>query len=92
MSGLDTVVVPRRNGELAFDAAWQSRAFGVAAAVVESRFGRDWEPFRQELIAAIAADADRPYWQSWIAALEQLLVTSGLVSPAELAALASDGH
>ena len=33
VSGLDGVDVPRRNGELAFDAPWQSRAFGLAAAV-----------------------------------------------------------
>lgn len=85
MSGLDVVGVPRRNGELAFDAPWQSRAFGLAAAVVETRFGKDWEPFRTRLIAAIAADEERPYWQSWTVALEDLLVTTGLVSADDLA-------
>ena len=84
MSGVDVVGVPRRNGKLAFDAPWQSRAFGLAAAVVETRFGKDWEPFRTRLIAAVAADETRPYWESWTVALEDLLVTTGLVSADEL--------
>jgi hypothetical protein len=65
--------LPRRNGELAFDAPWQSRAFGLAAAVVENALGGDWEPFRQQLVAAIADDPERPYWHSWIVALEHVL-------------------
>jgi len=47
--------LPRRNGELAFDAPWQGTVFALAAAVVEHAFGGDREPFRQQLIAAIAA-------------------------------------
>jgi hypothetical protein len=81
---LEVVDVPRRNGELAFDAPWQSRAFGLAAAVVETCFGRDWEPFRTRLIAAIAADQTRPYWESWTVALEDLLVTTALLSAEDL--------
>lgn len=88
MTGLDRVEVPRRNGELAFDAPWQARTFGLAAALVETRFDHDWEPFRQQLIAAIASDQARPYWESWTAALEELLVTSGLVSADDLEQLA----
>lgn len=84
MSGLEVVGVPRRNGELAFDAPWQSRAFGLAAAVVETSFANDWEPFRTRLIAAIAADETRPYWESWTLALEDLLVTTALVSADDL--------
>ncbi len=69
LSGLD---LPRRNGELAFDAPWQSTVFALAAAVIEHAFGGDREPFRQQLIAAIAAQPGRPYWESWTAALEAL--------------------
>jgi hypothetical protein len=85
VTGLDGVDVPRRNGELAFDESWQSRAFGMAAAVVQTRFGKDWQPFRSQLMAAIAADEERPYWESWTAALEELLVSTGLISADELA-------
>lgn len=71
--GLPDLDLPRRNGELAFDAPWQSTVFALAAAVVEHAFGGDREPFRQQLIAAIAAQPDRPYWESWTAALEALV-------------------
>ena len=67
--------LPRRNGELAFDAPWQSTVFALAAAVIEHAFGGDREPFRQQLIAAIAAQPGRPYWESWTAALEALAQT-----------------
>jgi nitrile hydratase accessory protein len=72
---------PRRNGELAFDAPWQSEVFALAAGVVENGFSGDWKPFRQHLIKAIAAEPDRPYWDSWTAALEELVVASGLLAP-----------
>jgi hypothetical protein len=65
--------LPRRNGELAFDAPWQSTVFGLAAAVIEHAFGGDGEPFRRQLMKAIAADPGRPYWESWTAALEALV-------------------
>jgi hypothetical protein len=72
LSGLD---LPRKNGELVFEAPWQSTAFGLAAAVVEHQFGGDREPFRRELIKAIAAEPDRPYWENWVTALECLAET-----------------
>ena len=75
---------PRRNGELVFDAPWQSRVFGLCAAVVETCFDGDREPFRQRLIAAIADDPARPYWDSWTVALEALVTESGLLDPAAL--------
>ena len=79
--------LPRRNGELAFDEPWQPRVFGVAAGVVDTVCGGDWEPFRQRLIAAIADDEARSYWESWAVALEDLLVISGAVGADELGAL-----
>ena len=72
LAGLD---MPRRNGELAFDAPWQSTVFALAAAVVEHAFAGDREPFRQQLITAIAAEPGRPYWESWTTALEALVQT-----------------
>jgi len=72
---LQDLDLPRRNGELAFDAPWQSTVFALAAAVTEHAFGGDREPFRQQLIAAIAADPGCPYWESWTAALEALVQT-----------------
>ena len=70
---------PRRNGELVFDAPWQSRVFGLAAAIVDTCFDGDREPFRRQLIAAIAAEPERPYWDSWTAALQALVVSAGFI-------------
>lgn len=70
---LSELDLPRRNGELVFDAPWQSIVFALAAAVVEHAFGGDREPFRRQLITAIAAQPDRPYWESWTTALEALV-------------------
>jgi hypothetical protein len=67
--------LPRRNGELAFDAPWQSTVFALAAAIVDHAYGGDREPFRRQLIKAVAAEPDRPYWESWTAALEALVAT-----------------
>ena len=78
---LQDLDLPRRNGELAFDAPWQSTVFALAAAVIENGFGGDREPFRQQLIAAIAAEPDRPYWESWTTALEALAQTLPVGSP-----------
>jgi hypothetical protein len=72
LSDLD---LPRRNGELVFDAPWQSTVFGLAAAVIDNACSGDREPFRQQLIRAIAAEPARPYWESWTAALEALVKT-----------------
>ncbi len=70
---------PRRNGELVFEAPWHSRVFGLCAAIVETCFEGDREPFRQRLIAAITAEPERPYWDSWTIALEQLALDAGLL-------------
>ena len=74
--------LPRRNGELAFDAPWEGRVFGMAIGVVES-LGLPWSAFQSQLIAAIADDPDRPYYESWLAALEALVADQGIASTHE---------
>ncbi len=71
--------LPRDNGELVFAAPWEGRAFALAVAVVE-RTGLPWDAFRQRLIAAIADDPDRPYYESWAIALEALVVDLDLAT------------
>lgn len=75
---------PRRNGELVFDAPWQGRAFGTALALVQ-RLGLPWSEFQRHLIAAIAAHPDAPYYDSWVTALERLVVERGHATTDELA-------
>ena len=65
-------LLPRQNGELVFDAPWQGRVLAMAVGVVDS-LGLEWDDFRQRLIAAIEANPDRPYYESWTVALEGLV-------------------
>jgi nitrile hydratase accessory protein len=75
--------LPRDNGELVFGAPWQGRAFAVAVALVE-QLELPWDAFRLRLIDAIAEDPDRPYYDSWAVALEALVVSLDLTTPAAL--------
>jgi len=80
---------PRRNGELVFQAPWEGRAFGLAVALGEEGL-YPWEAFRTRLIAAIAASDRRPegerraYYESWLGALQKLLVDRGILTAAEI--------
>ena len=75
--------LPRDNGELVFAAPWQGRSLALAVALVDE-LGLEWDDFRQRLIEAIAADPDRPYYDSWTAALEALVVSQGLADSDDL--------
>ena len=71
--------IPRSNGELVFAAPWESRAFGLAAAYLAGR-DEDWGRFRRLLMDAIAeAPPDTPYYETWLTALERLLVGDGVL-------------
>ena len=85
---------PRHNGELVFEAPWESRVFGVTMALFE-RGAFTWEEFRERLIAEIGrweddteagrkSTADWCYYARWQAALESLLSDKGMFDPAEL--------
>jgi nitrile hydratase accessory protein len=76
---------PRTNGELVFAEPWESRAFGLAVTLHAAGIF-EWEEFRQQLIAAIAAweaghepGAEYSYYGCWLAALERVLAAHGLV-------------
>jgi nitrile hydratase accessory protein len=76
---------PRANGELVFAEPWESRAFGLAVTL-HAGGAFEWEDFRQELIAVIAAwetghepGAEYSYYRCWLTALERVLAVQGLV-------------
>ena len=72
--------VPRRNGELVFESPWESRVFGMAVAYIE-RTGQPWDAFRRRLMAAIADAPDgTPYYESFAAAFEALLIHDGVTA------------
>ena len=81
---------PRRNGELVFEAPWESRLFGLTLALCEAGlFG--WEEFRALLCQEIGAwEGEHPskegfcYYACWQAAFERLLSEKGLCTSREL--------
>lgn len=89
---------PRKNGELVFEAPWESRAFGLTVAL-QARGLFAWDDFRERLIAEIStwereAQSRAPgrswsYYACWLAALERLLLEKGLCHRAEIDARAA---
>jgi nitrile hydratase accessory protein len=77
---VDETTLPRRNGELVFDAPWESRTFGLAMALREAGVV-EWEDFRSRWID----DEAGSYYERWYEALERLLVERGVVTAAEIA-------
>ncbi len=81
------VALPRQSGELIFQDPWEGEAFAMAVALCEQG-GYLWSDFQQHLITQIAA-ADQPdvlpdtrptYYESWLAALETLLVEKKILA------------
>lgn len=86
---------PRANGELVFEAPWESRVFGLTLALCE-RGTVAWEDFRRRLLDEIRRwEREHPsgepyrYYERWLAALETLLAERSLCETDELDALES---
>lgn len=84
--------IPRHSGDVAFDHAWEIRAFSMTVALHE-KLGFPWSDFQRELIAAVRKwEIDHPdlhgwsYYERWMAALEELARSKGWISEAELEA------
>lgn len=82
--------IPRRDGEVAFDKAWEIRAFAMTVAL-HQELGFPWEEFQAELITAIkrweAAQTDLAQWsyyERWLAALSELARSKGWLTGEEL--------
>src|SRR5271163_2709771 len=79
--------IPRPNGEPVFNEPWESRAFGIAVALCE-RGLYTWDEFRDQLIAEVtAADAlgsHSSYYERFLAALENLLMTMNICPASEI--------
>jgi nitrile hydratase accessory protein len=90
MSG--AIAMPRSNGELVFDAPWQSRAFGMAVSL--SRAGYfSWDKFRVELARAIAQNGQSgpdEYYLRWLDALEASMTATGAYDAEALKAREAD--
>ena len=65
---------PMANGEVVFEAPWQSRTFALARALCEDGY-YTWDEFRERLIDAVGAadDEDFQYFDCFQEALLNLL-------------------
>ena len=72
-----------RDGSPVFDEPWQGRAFALAVETV-ARLQLPWDAFRTRLIAAIAAEPHRAYYESWLDALEAMVLDERATSSGEL--------
>lgn len=83
----DDLAVPRKNGELVFEAPWEGRVFGMAVALSDDEV-YPWDDFRDRLVAEIAAAEEHGdnsgYYERWLASFERLLLDTGVVTAAEL--------
>jgi nitrile hydratase accessory protein len=79
----ERAALPRKNGELVFQAPWEGRAFGMALALTEGG-PLAWNDFRRRLVEQIRADPDQGYYEQWLAAFETLVTESGLLTAEEL--------
>lgn len=66
-----------------FTEPWQSRAVALAVEMVESS-GASWDDFREHLIATIDLDPHRPYFESWLLALERFTLAVGATAATQL--------
>jgi nitrile hydratase accessory protein len=83
------IAPPMANGEVVFDAPWQSRVFGMARALCEQGMFT-WNEFREQLILQIGTctdDGDYQYFIHFFDALTFLLEKKQLFSKDELVVL-----
>jgi len=89
VAGLEgAAALPRRNGELVFEAPWEGRAFGMAV-VLREKGVYAWEEFRQLLVERVGPGSPR-YYEGWLDAFESLVLARGLVQSDELEARIAD--
>jgi hypothetical protein len=78
---------PGADAEVSVDAPytepWQARAVALAVEAVGAA-GLPWDEFRRRLAAAIDDDPQRPYFESWLMALERFVLEHGAADRAEL--------
>lgn len=80
------IAPPMANGEIVFEAPWQSRTFGMARALCEAGIF-SWDSFRQALIAQIGDDTgegEYRYFDHFLSALVQVLEQRQICDPSEL--------
>jgi nitrile hydratase accessory protein len=80
--------IPRdAEGAPVFGAPWEAQAFAMAVTLHE-RGLFTWGEWVERLGAALKEAPETPYYETWLATLEELVVAKGVTSEGGLASLA----
>lgn len=78
----DSERLPKDADGPVFAEPWEAQAFAMAVKLSEAGvFG--WGEWAESLGAELKAHPQRPYYESWLAALEKLVEAKGVMSEAE---------
>lgn len=78
----DSERLPKDADGPVFSEPWEAQAFAMAVKLNEAGvFG--WSEWAETLGAELKTHPQRPYYESWLAALERLVVAKGVTSEAE---------
>ena len=78
----DSERLPKDADGPVFAEPWEAQAFAMAVKLNEAGvFG--WGEWAENLGAELKAQPQRPYYESWLAALEKLVQAKGVMSEAE---------
>jgi nitrile hydratase accessory protein len=78
----DSTGLPRDGAGPVFAEPWEAQAFAMAVKLNEAGvFG--WTEWAETLGAEIQAQPERPYYESWLAALEKLVEAKGVMTEPE---------
>lgn len=78
----DLKSLPRDENGPVFAEPWEAQAFAMAVKLGDAGVFT-WSEWAETLGAAIRAEPERGYYDSWLAALEQLVEAKGLIGTSE---------
>ena len=80
----DSQRIPKDQDGPVFAEPWEAQAFAMAVKLNEAGIF-SWSEWAETLGAELHGEPDRPYYESWLAALERLVEAKGLMTPSERA-------
>ena len=78
----ETQHLPKDSDGPVFAEPWQAQAFALAVRLNEAGVFI-WSEWAETIGAELRAEPQRPYYESWLAALEKLVEAKGLLSQPE---------
>jgi nitrile hydratase accessory protein len=85
----DSERLPKDPDGPVFAEPWEAQAFAMAVKLNEAGVFQ-WREWAEALGAELKAEPTRPYYESWLAALERLVEANGVMTEAERLARVED--